>query len=291
MNATNNNLNLILFTGNAIDLLKDIESESIQLIFTSPPYNIGKEYETTLALDFYLEQQDKLISELYRVLKPSGSICWEVGNYVHKGEIYPLDILFYDLFKSFDLHLRNRIIWRFGHGLHCSRRFSGRYETILWFTKSDNYTFNLDPVRVPSKYPNKKHFKGSKKGQLSGNPLGKNPSDIWNILLQDWEQEVWDIPNVKNNHPEKTDHPCQFPIELAERLVLALSNENDIVLDPYMGAGSTLLAGLKNNRKVIGSDKEPKYVDITRERINSFYNGTLGYRQLGTPIYQPKKNG
>ena len=126
-------------------------------------------------------------------------------------------------FKGFGLKLRNRIIWRFNHGLHCKKRFSGRYETILWFTKNDEYVFNLDPVRVPSKYPGKRHFKGPKRGQLSGNPLGKNPSDIWDVVQQDWEDEVWDIPNVKANHPEKTEHPCQFPVELVQRCVLALT--------------------------------------------------------------------
>ena len=146
---------------------------------------------------------------MVRVLAPGGSLCWQVGNYVEKGEVFPLDILSYPLFKSRGLKLRNRVIWRFGHGLHAQRRFSGRYEVLLWFTNGDGYTFNLDRVRVPSKYPGKTHFKGEKRGQPSGNPLGKNPSDYW-IVKQDWEREVWDIPNVKANHTEKTIHPCQF---------------------------------------------------------------------------------
>jgi len=120
----------------------------------------------------------------------------------------PLDIQFDPIFRKHGLSLRNRIIWHFGHGLHNKRRFSGRYEVILWYTKSDNYVFNLDDVRIPSKYPGKRHFKGPKTGQLSGNPKGKNPED------------VWDIPNVKSNHVEKTEHPCQFPVGLVERLIL-----------------------------------------------------------------------
>ena len=113
-------------------------------------------------------------------------------------------------------------------GLHCKKRLSGRYETILWFTKSDDYTFNLDPIRVPQKYPNKKYFKGKNKGKLSCNPLGKNPSD------------VWEIPNVKHNHVEKTEHPCQFPVELVDRLVLSLTNEGDVVFDPFLDLGLQL---------------------------------------------------
>ena len=225
---------VVLLDGDCSELLKNIPSSSVDLIITSPPYNIGKKYEKKTTLQSYLKSQEPVIAELYRVLASTGSLCWQVGNYVDKGEVFPLDIYFYEIFKGFDLKLRNRIIWRFNHGLHCSKRFSGRYEVILWFTKSDEYIFNLDSVRVPSKYPGKRHFKGPKKGQLSGNPLGKNPSDIWDIVKQDWENEVWDIPNVKANHPEKTEHPCQFPVELVQRCVLALTQPEGVVLDPVL---------------------------------------------------------
>lgn len=278
---------IVLYHGDVKDLLGEIPDNTISLIVTSPPYNLGKDYERRVEIEKYLEQQTNIIAELYRVLKDDGSLCWQVGNFVENGEVYPLDILYYGIFKKFGLHLRNRIIWRFGHGLHASKRFSGRYETILWFTKSDKYVFNLDSVRVSSKYPGKRHFKGDKKGQLSGNPLGKNPSDVWEVVLKDWEQEIWDIPNVKANHPEKTNHPCQYPIELVERCVLSLTNEGDWVFDPFAGVGSSLIAAIKNNRRVIGSDKEEEYVDLARQRILSYYNGTLSYRVLGTPIYQP----
>ena len=170
-----------LFSGDCLTFLRTIPDESIQLVVTSPPYNIGKEYEQDLDINVYVKQQKEVIDECVRALRPSGSICWLVGNYVDQGEIIPLDVLLYACFKDNNLHMRNRIVWHFGHGLHCSNRFSGRYETINWFTKSDNYTFNLDPVRVPQKYPGKKHFRGPKKGQYSGNPKGKNPSDVWEI--------------------------------------------------------------------------------------------------------------
>ena len=167
------------------------------------------------------------------------------------------------------------------------KRFSGRYETILWFSKSDDYIFNLDPVRVPSKYPGKRHFKGAKKGQISGNPKGKNPSDIWDILTKDFATCMWDIPNVKSNHPEKTTHPCQYPIELIERLVLAMTNKKGIVLDPFMGSGSTLVASLLHNRRSMGVDKEIEYFDIAKLRISDFENGTLKKRRLGKPVHKP----
>lgn len=274
----------------AISALSDIEAGKFDLIITSPPYNIGKSYETKTSIENYLKTQEEIISELIRTLSDRGSLCWQVGNYVNDGEVFPLDIFYYQIFKKHGLKLRNRIIWHFGHGLHASKRFSGRYETILWFSKSDEYIFNLDSVRVPSKYPGKLHFKGPKKGQPSGNPLGKNPSDIWEIVLRDWENELWDIPNVKSNHPEKTNHPCQFPIELVERCVLALTNENSWVLDPFAGVGSTIIAALKNNRNAVGIEKEKEYCDITESRISELFNGKLRYRPITKPIHSPGEN-
>ncbi len=278
---------IVLYHGDVSDFVATIPDSSVSLIITSPPYNLGKEYENRVSIGRYLDTQSQIIAELYRVLSENGSICWQVGNFVENGEVYPLDILYYDIFKQLGLRLRNRIVWRFGHGLHASKRFSGRYEMILWFTKGDNYVFNLDAVRVPAKYPGKRHYKGPKKGQLSGNPLGKNPSDVWEFLAGEWEAAWWDIPNVKSNHPEKTIHPCQFPIALVERCILALTNEGDWVFDPYVGVGTSLIAGIMHDRRVMGSEKESKYVDIARERFQAYFNGVLPYRPLGKPVYQP----
>lgn len=278
---------VILHHGDTLDYLKTLPSNSVKLVVTSPPYNVGKEYETKTSIENYLQSQEKIIEELIRVTSDNGSICWQVGNYVEKGEVFPLDIYYYNIFKKYNLFLRNRIIWRFGHGLHAKNRFSGRYETILWFTKTNNYTFNLDDVRVPSKYPGKRHFKGEKKGQLSGNPKGKNPEDVWDILINDWDELVWNIPNVKANHPEKTCHPCQFPVELIERLVLALTDSGDTVLDPYAGVASSIIASIKHKRKAIGIDKELSYIQIGIERLKSFFDGTLELRPLGKEVYTP----
>lgn len=260
-----------------LKFMRPIPDESIKLVVTSPPYNIGKAYETRSPIEAYVQQQAQVISECVRLLHPQGSICWQVGNHVN-GEIFPLDIVLYPVFKEHGLRLRNRIIWHFEHGLHCSKRLSGRYETILWFTKSDDYTFNLDPIRVPSKYPNKKYFKGPKRGQLSGNPRGKNPGD------------VWIFPNVKNNHVEKTIHPCQFPVELVERLVLSLTHEGDRVLDPYMGVGSAVIAAVKHNRAGLGCDVVDEYVEIAWDRLHSLRAGTLRTRPMDRPVYDPNKS-
>ena len=275
--------------GDSLSILKTYEKGKFDLIITSPPYNIGKSYETKISIEDYLATQEEIIKELIRVMSNKGSICWQVGNYVNKGEVFPLDIYYYQIFKKLGLKLRNRIIWHFGHGLHAQHRFSGRYETILWFTKSNNYIFNLDDVRVPSKYPGKRHFKGPKKGQLSGNPNGKNPSDIWEIVVKDWDNELWNIPNVKSNHPEKTDHPCQYPIELVERCILALTNKNSWVLDPFSGVGSAIIAAIKNERNAVGIDKETEYCKIAENRIEDLIEGKLKFRPINKVIHKPTK--
>jgi len=277
----------VIFNGDALVLLSKIPDGSVDLVITSPPYNIGKEYEQPKKLEEYLESNLGICSELVRVLSDSGSLCWQVGNFVDKGEVVPLDIPYYNIFKRLDLQLRNRMVWTFNHGLHASRRFSGRYETILWFSKSPEYVFNLDPVRVPSKYPGKLHYKGDKRGQPSGNPLGKNPADVWQIVAQDWEKESWEIPNVKANHPEKTSHPCQYPIELVQRCVLALTNEEGTVLDPFGGVGSSVIGAASTNRRGIMADMMPEYCELAEQRLLDFQAGKLRIRPLGKPVHQP----
>lgn len=270
---------VVVYPGDCLDLLRTIPPESLQLIVTSPPYNIGKEYEKRLRVDLYLDQQAHVIAECVRALSPRGSICWQIGNYVDGGAITPLDAVLYPIFSGLGLKMRNRIIWHFEHGLHCSRRFSGRYETIIWFTKSDDYVFNLDAVRVPQKYPGKKHFKGPKAGQYSCNPLGKNPGDLWII------------PNVKSNHIEKTAHPCQFPVELIERLVLAMTQKGDWVFDPFLGTGTSIVAAIRHGRRGAGAEVMRKYVDVARRRIEQEMEGTLKTRPMSRPVYDPVDAG
>lgn len=284
----NNEAAAVFLKGNCLDTLSQLPNESVKLIVTSPPYNLNKEYETKVALEDYLKALEPIIDKLYNVLSVNGSICWQVGSFVENGEVFPLDIYFYSLFKEKGMQLRNRIVWHFGGGLHAKKRFSGRYETMLWFTKSADYTFNLDPVRVPSKYPGKRNYKpGPNYGKPSGNPLGKNPSDIWKLIVDEWEIGMWDIPNVKANHPEKTTHPCQFPIELVERCILALTDETDIVLDPFSGVGSAMLAAIKQDRRAVGCEMQEDYIVAAKERVKMFCEGRLPYRPLGKPVHKP----
>lgn len=265
----------VLFRGDCLEFLSTVPDGTARLIVTSPPYNIGKKYERRRKLDDYLRDQEQVIEECARVLADDGSICWQVGNFVDDNAIVPLDIALWPIFSGLGLKMRNRIVWHFEHGLHCSQRFSGRYEVIVWFTKSDKYVFNLDAVRVPQKYPGKRYFKGPKTGQYSCNPLGKNPGD------------VWIIPNVKHNHVEKTVHPCQFPVELVERLVLAMTKPGDWVLDPYMGVGTAVAAAIRHGRKGLGSEIVLEYVEIAKSRVMAANEGTLRTRPMDRPVYKP----
>lgn len=263
-------------------LEKSPSNLKFDLIVTSPPYNIGKSYEKVKPLENYLFSQEKIIDLLVEKLAEGGSLCWQIGNFVSKNEIIPLDILLHPFFKKHNLQLRNRIIWRFGHGLHNTKRFSGRYEVVLWYTKTiknkPDYTFNLNNVRIRSKYPGKRYFKGPNAGKISSNPLGKNPED------------VWDIPNVKSNHIEKTTHPCQFPVGLIERIILALTNKDDLVFDPFCGVASAGVACAIHGRKFWGTELSEEYIKIGQKRLKEALNGKAKYRPHNKPIYDHTKS-
>ncbi len=264
--------------------LSRIPDEEIwDMIITSPPYNIGKGYESRVALDQYIQWQTEIICGLVARLKDSGSICWQVGNYVENGFISPLDYIFHPIFAKLGLKLRNRIVWHFGHGLHQRRRFSGRYEVVLWYTKNDDYVFNLDAVRIPPKYPGKRAYKGPNVGKLSSNPLGKNPEDVWEV--PEAAIDIWNIPNVKGGHVEKTDHPCQFPVGLVERLVLALTNKDDFIFDPFAGAGSAGVGALLHGRRFWGCEIDSNYAEIAKQRLDEVLRGSARFRSHARPIY------
>ena len=245
-----------IYLGDCKQLLSELPDDSVDLVVSSPPYNIGKEYESARkALEVYLEEQTHILQECARVLKDTGSIFWQVGAFADRGMLIPLDVRFFPILESCGLLPRNRIIWARQHGLHAKRKFSCRHETILWFTKSDDYVFELDEIRVPQKYQNKRYFRGERKGELSGNPDGKNPGDIWMFR------------NVKHNHEEQTIHPCQFPEDLVARIVLSTTREGGVVLDPYMGTGTVAVVAKEHGRHFVGAELEPRYLDVAKRRL------------------------
>lgn len=236
-------------------ILLGLPRNSIQCVVTSPPYNMGREYETNTTTHNYVSWLSNIVSMLGDVISDGGSLWLQVGNLVRDGSTAPIDILIYPALAKAGLTLRNRIIWVHDHGTHARKRLSPRHETILWATKGDDYLFDLDPIRVPQKWPGKKHFKGPKRGELSCNPLGKNPGD------------VWPITQVKHNHPEKTAHPCQFPEELVRRCVLSTTRVGDTVLDPFAGSGTVGKVCADHRRRAILIEKEDKYLAIAERRL------------------------
>jgi len=269
--------NVVLYEGDCLDTLRRIPDNFLDLTITSPPYFMGKEYDKSQKLEDFVSSQQEVINEVVRVTKEGGSICWQVGYYAKNSVLVPLDYYVYDILRDqTNVFLRNRIIWKYSHGLHGFTRFSGRHETIMWFTKGKDYFFDLDSVRVPQKYPGKRHYKGPQKGNFSGNPLGKNPSD------------VWEIPNVKASHVEKTEHPCQFPVALAQRLIRSLSPRGGWILDPYLGSGSSGVAAILEGRRFVGAEIEPKYYAIACDRCKLTLKGQIRTRPLDKPIYVPR---
>lgn len=284
-----------IILGDALSVLAALPKDSVQLCVTSPPYNIGKSYEKDSfdTFDAYVAWMTQVFECLHHVLKPSGSLCLQVGNHVSNKRVLPLDCVFLPILNRIGFVLRNRIIWKFNFGLHATHRLSGRYETLLWLTKGESdYKFNLDPIRVEQLYPGKRHSakRKGKAGQPSGNPKGKNPSDVWEFDPESafFGESVWDIPNVKANHPEKTTHPCQFPTELADRCILAFSDEGDIVFDPFVGTGTTVICAHARDRIGIGTEINSGYVQEANSRLDRYMRGELPIRHSGQPPRRPK---
>lgn len=267
-----------LYNGDSFNFIKKIPDKSVDLTFTSPPYCMGKAYDEADDYQHFLSEHKKLFPDIVRITKDGGSICWQIGYHVENNSVMPLDWLVYDALKPFiesgEIILRNRIIWQFWHGFHTPKRFSWRHEVILWFTKWNNYDLDMDPIRVPQKYPGKKYSKWEKKWEYSGNPLGKNPGD------------VWDIPNVKANHIEKTVHPCQFPVAMVQRFVKSVVPKGGVVFDPFMWSGSTGIATLLEKKHFIGSEKDEQYFLLAKVRCDQSIRWDIRIRE-DKPVYIP----
>lgn len=249
--------NIAIYQGDCVALMQKIPDELIQLTVTSPPYNIGKEYESVMSLDEYLEWCKSWIKSIYRLTNDDGAFWLNVGylNIEKKGLAVPIPYLLWD---KTDFFFLQEVVWNYSAGVACRNRLSPRNEKLLWYLKNpDKYIFNLDDIRDPNvKYPNQK-----KNGKLKCNPLGKNPSDVWQIAKV--------TSGTNRSSKERTSHPAQFPIEMIERIIKASSNTHDVILDPFIGSGTTAIAAQRNNRFVIGFEINPAYIDIMKNRIFS----------------------
>lgn len=249
--------NFLLYNSDAIEGLKQIKESIFDLTVTSPPYNIGKEYEKILSLESYINWSENWINKVYSVTKKDGAFWLNLGylSIDQKAKAIPIIYLLWD---KIPFYLIQEIVWHYEAGVINKSSLSPRNEKFLWYVKNNKkYTFNLDDIRDPNvKYPNQK-----KNGKLRCHPLGKNPGD------------VWDFPKVtsgKNrSSKERTPHPAQFPVAVIDRVIKASSNRGDFVLDPFIGSGTTAEVCLLNNRKCVGFEIDKKYCDIAINRYNA----------------------
>lgn len=254
------NKGFILYRGNSEDFLQEIALNKIEvdLTITSPPYNIGKEYEVSMSVNEYVEWCSKWIDQIHSITKPDGAFWLNVGylEVPEKGLCVPIPYLLWD--KS-PFYLLQEVIWQYGAGVSTKNRLSPRNEKWLFYVKdAQKYTFNLDEIRDPNvKYPNQK-----KNGKYRCNPLGKNPSD------------VWEFPKVttgtKRSSKERTGHPAQFPLGIIERVVKAASNQLELVLDPFAGSCSAGVAAAGLGRIFLGFEIRTDYCEIAVNRFEDF---------------------
>lgn len=245
-----------------LDFFDAIPDDSISLHLCSPPYNLGKSYgdgasADTLRFTFFHGWLMQIVSEISRTLKPGGVACINVGKTRDwQGILMPLDVLLHEDLRRSGLTFQSRVVWTMNHGLTPKHRLSDRYETILIFSKGEQATFNPNAARTPQKQPDKKAFKGPNKGQLSGNPYGAFPSDVWN-----------DIPQVANNHPDASHgrHPAQFPLKLAKRAILLYTMAGDLACDCFSGSGTSWVASKETGRDFVGADLF--YEDLRAKRL------------------------
>ena len=248
----------LIYQGDTLRLLPRLPSDIIPLTITSPPYNIGKEYEQELDINDYLQWNASWITEVYRVTREKGAFWLNLGYVSLPGRAKAIPIP-YLLWDRIPFYLIQEIIWNYGAGVAAKKSFSPRNEKFLWYVKNpQHYVFNLDAVRDPNvKYPRQK-----KNGKLKCNPLGKNPSDVWHIPKV--------TSGTNRSSKERTPHPAQFPLAVIERIILACSNPGDIVFDPFVGSGSLIEAALRHERFALGFDINSKYVDISSQRTERF---------------------
>lgn len=253
-----------LYTADCLDAMRDIPSALVELTVTSPPYNIGKEYEVARPINDYLDWTNEWIGQVHRVTSQRGAFWLNLGyiSIPERGRAVPLTYL---VWPKLPFYLVQEVVWNYGAGVASRRMFSPRNEKWLWLVKDpENYTFNLDSVRDPNvKYPNQR-----KNGRLRVNPLGKNPTDVWMI------------PKVttgagrtgRRASVERTRHPAQFPLAVVRRILRACSDEGSLVMDPFMGSGSTAVAAMLEKRSCIGFELRPDYVSIATDRLEKVHS-------------------
>jgi adenine-specific DNA-methyltransferase len=246
----------LIYCADSLELLARLNQPRFALTVTSPPYNIGKEYETVQDVASYIDWCGQWIELVHKTSTDVASFWLNLGylSIENRARAIPIPYLLWD---RVPFYLQQEIVWQYGAGVAAKKSFSPRNEKFLWYVKSpDAYTFNLDAVRDPDvKYPNQK-----KNGKLKCNPLGKNPGDVWSFPK---------FTSGKNrSSKERTPHPAQFPIAVVDRIVKACSNPDDVLLDPFLGSGTMIEAAIRNERACVGIEINASYAEIAANRIS-----------------------
>ncbi|MFK0183507.1 DNA-methyltransferase [Streptomyces rubiginosohelvolus] len=247
----------LLYHGDSLDLLKSIPSQIFDLTVTSPPYNIGKEYENVLTVDGYVSWCEAWMTHVHEVTREGGAFWLNVG-YIPvpgQGKAVPIPYL---LWNKSPFYMIQEVVWNYGAGVASRKSFSPRNEKFLWYVRDpENYYFDLDSVRDPNvKYPNQK-----KNGKLKCNPLGKNPTDVWQFPKV--------TSGAKRSSVERTAHPAQFPVAVIERIIKACSPSDGLVFDPFLGSGTTAVVARAQGRCSVGIEMREGYLDIAASRLES----------------------
>lgn len=251
------NGDFVLYNSDCVEFMNKLESPVFDLTVTSPPYNIGKSYETHTNLDDYVKWSREWIKGVYKNTIQNGTFWLNVG-YTPKHDMGKAVPLSYLLWNLSDFYFIQEVIWNYGAGVAGRLFYSPRNEKFLWYVKDkDLYTFNLDDVRDPNvKYPNQK-----KNGKIRVNSLGKNPTDVWQFAKV--------TSGANRSSKERTNHPAQFPESVIDRVIKASSNKGDIVFDPFVGSGTTAIVALRNGRKCVAIEVSKEYCDLTIKRYES----------------------
>lgn len=238
--------NIEIIQGDALIKLRKIEDSAVDVIIADPPYNLGKDYGNNHDLknfDEYIDFSKKWVLEAHRVLKDTGTI------YIFMGVRF-ISYLYNILDIDYNFHFNSWITWHYTQGLGKTKGFSPRHDDILMFTKSNKFNFYLDNIRVPQKYYRSRN-----------NMRGANPGDVWKFS------------HVHYCNENRQNHPTQKPEGLIERMVLASTKEDDLVLDPFSGSGTTLRVCQQLKRNCIGIELNPEYIKSTEERLKQPFNG------------------
>lgn len=264
-----------IFNQDALVGIKEIPNYSIDLIVTDPPYSLGKDYGNDSDKKnprAYLDWTYKWVDVTLPKLKESGSF------YIFLSWRFSPEIFSYIKQKMLMI---NEIIWdrRVPSMGGSTRKFSSVHDNIGFFVKSKNYYFDIDAIRIPYDEETKKARTRSIFVGKKWLEVGYNPKD------------VWVNSRIHKQDPERENHPTQKPLKIIERIVLASSPINGVVLDPFMGSGTTAIACLKNGRNYIGFELNSQYCDMAEDRIKRYSHETSLFNSgaLKTPIIAQEK--